>query len=182
MVWDCSSVCRLMAPASHCLDIHLRSERIPRLLQTCPIYVTKIIADVNICFKCIKTKINTIFVHCFFGTYHYLVYGHDDVIKSKPFSALLAPLWVDSPHKSQWRVTFMFSMICAWINGWANSGATDDLRRHWIFRIRVQYCLHAANGTRILSTFSSVSWHKTIHKTYYAGRGFLRATDLNGNQ
>ena len=43
------------------------------------------------------------------------------------FSALLAlcagnyqsPL--DSPHKGQWRGALMFSLICAWTNGWANN-------------------------------------------------------------
>ena len=40
-------------------------------------------------------------------------------------------LWLaDSPHKGQWRGTFMFSLICAWTNGWANNGDADDLGRH----------------------------------------------------
>ena len=46
------------------------------------------------------------------------------------------PLWgenhrlpVDSPHKGQWRGS-MLSLICAWINGWANNRDAGDLRRH----------------------------------------------------
>ena len=41
---------------------------------------------------------------------------------------------VNSPHKGQWRGALMFSLICAWINGWVNNRETGDLRRH-----RAQY-------------------------------------------
>ena len=30
----------------------------------------------------------------------------------------------------QWREALMFSLICAWINGWVNNGEAVDLRRH----------------------------------------------------
>ena len=52
------------------------------------------------------------------------------------FSALLAvcagnsPSPVNSPHKGQWRGALMFSLICAWINGWVNNREAGDLRRH----------------------------------------------------
>ena len=53
------------------------------------------------------------------------------------FSTLLAlyagnsPLTlVNSPHKSQWRGALMFSLICAWMNGWVNNREAGDLRRH----------------------------------------------------
>ena len=52
------------------------------------------------------------------------------------FSALLAicagnsPVTVNSPHKGQWRGALMFSLICAWINGWVNNRQACDLRRH----------------------------------------------------
>ena len=52
------------------------------------------------------------------------------------FSALLA-LWgwihqspVNSPHKGQWRGALLFSLICAWINGWVNNRESGDVRRH----------------------------------------------------
>ena len=35
----------------------------------------------------------------------------------------------ESPHKSQWRGTLMFSLICAWTNGWVNNRDAGDLRR-----------------------------------------------------
>ena len=37
---------------------------------------------------------------------------------------------VNSPHKSQWRGAFMFSLICAWINRLVNNRETGDLRRY----------------------------------------------------
>ena len=39
-----------------------------------------------------------------------------------------------TPHKGQWRGALMFSVICAWINGWVKNGEAGDLRRH-----RTQY-------------------------------------------
>ena len=38
---------------------------------------------------------------------------------------------VNSPHKGQWRGALMFSLICAWINGWVNNREAGDLRRHY---------------------------------------------------
>ena len=52
------------------------------------------------------------------------------------FSALLAmcaensPITVNSPQKGQWHGSLVFSLICAWINGWVNNGEAGDLRRH----------------------------------------------------
>ena len=37
---------------------------------------------------------------------------------------------VNSQHKGQWRGTFMFSLICVWINGWENNREAGDLRRY----------------------------------------------------
>ena len=37
---------------------------------------------------------------------------------------------VNSPHKGQWRGTLMFSLICAWTNGWVNNLEAGDWRRH----------------------------------------------------
>ena len=51
------------------------------------------------------------------------------------FSALLATCTgprspVNSPHKGQWREALMFTLICAWINGWVNNRKAGDLRRN----------------------------------------------------
>ena len=37
---------------------------------------------------------------------------------------------VSSPHKDQWRGTWVFPLICAWINAWVNNREAGDLRRH----------------------------------------------------
>ena len=50
---------------------------------------------------------------------------HDDIIKWKhfpyswPFVRGIHRWPMDSGHKGQWRRGLMFSLICAWINGWA---------------------------------------------------------------
>ena len=61
---------------------------------------------------------------------------HDDIIKWKHFLCYWPFVWgihwslVDSPYKGQWSRALMFSLVCAWINGWVNSHEAGDLRRH----------------------------------------------------
>ena len=61
---------------------------------------------------------------------------HDEVIKWKHFPGYWPFLrgihWspVNSPHKGQWRGALIFSLICAWINGWVNNHVAGNLRRH----------------------------------------------------
>ena len=60
---------------------------------------------------------------------------HDGVIKWKhfprywPFVRGIHRHPLNSPHKGQWRGALMFSLICARINGWVNTGEAGDLRR-----------------------------------------------------
>ena len=65
--------------------------------------------------------------------------NHDDVIKWKPFSAILAICAGNSPFtghrwipstKGQWRGALMFSLICVWINCWVNNHEAGYLRRY----------------------------------------------------
>ena len=61
---------------------------------------------------------------------------HDDVIKWKhfprywPFVRGIPRSPINSPHKGQWCGVLMFSLICAWINGWVNNREAGDLRRY----------------------------------------------------
>ena len=63
---------------------------------------------------------------------------HDDIHQMETFSALLAlcVVWgihrslVNSPHKGQWRVALMFSLIYAWKNSWLNNLEPGNLRCH----------------------------------------------------
>ena len=61
---------------------------------------------------------------------------HNDVIKWKQFPRYWLFVWgihrspVNSSHKGQWRGALMFSLICAWINGWVKNRDAGELRRH----------------------------------------------------
>ena len=37
---------------------------------------------------------------------------------------------MNSPHKGQWHRALMFSLTCAWTNGWVNNQEAGDLRHH----------------------------------------------------
>ena len=62
--------------------------------------------------------------------------SHGDVIKWKhfprylPFVRGIRRSPVNSPHKGQWREALMFSLICAWVNGWVNNREAGNLRHH----------------------------------------------------
>ena len=61
---------------------------------------------------------------------------HDVVMKSKhfprnwPFVRGIHWSSMSFPHKGQWRWALVFSLVCAWINGWVNDREAGDLRRH----------------------------------------------------
>ena len=72
---------------------------------------------------------------------------HDDVIKWTkiprywPFVRGIHRPPVNSPHKGQWRGPLMFSLICAWINGWVNHGEAGDMIRHRAYNdVTVMVC------------------------------------------
>ena len=76
---------------------------------------------------------------------------HDDVIKWKPFPRIWPFVrgihrWpVNSPHKSPLRGALMFSLICAWINGWVSNCEAGDLR-----------CHHAHYDVIVMIAFSAI--------------------------
>ena len=43
---------------------------------------------------------------------------------------VIGPCAGEFPHKGQWRGALIFSLICAWTNGWVNNRYVGDLRRH----------------------------------------------------
>ena len=69
--------------------------------------------------------------------------------KIETFSTLLALCGgnsgspVNSPHKGQWRGALMFSVICAWINGWMYNREPGDLRRHRAHYDVIVMCLES---------------------------------------
>ena len=104
---------------------------------------------------------------------------HDDVIKWKHFPSywpfVRGIYWsiVNSPHKGQWRRALMFSLICAWMNGWVNNREADDLRRH-----RAHYDVTVMASGVSLKDMDKISFIKQQQKTmkYYGCAKLLRRT------
>ena len=73
---------------------------------------------------------------------------HDDVIKWKhfprywPFVQGIHLTPGNSLHRGQWRGSLMFSLTCAWTNGWVNNQYAGDLIRH-----RAHYDVTVMNAT-----------------------------------
>ena len=84
-------------------------------------------------------------------TYYSRIKSHDDVIKWKQFPRYWPVVRgihrspVNSPHKGQWRGALMFSLICAWINGWANNRENGDLRRRRAYYDVIVMCVSDPN-------------------------------------
>ena len=77
--------------------------------------------------------------------------SHDDIIKWKHFLRYWPFVWGihRSPvnlHKGQRLGALMFSLICAWLNGWVNNREAGDMRRY-----RTHYDVTAMNTHMILS-------------------------------
>ena len=82
---------------------------------------------------------------------------HDDVIKRKHFPRYWPFVWgihrspVNSPHKGQWYGALMFSLICVWINSWANNREAGDLRR---YRVHYDVSVMFVQGHNQLDCYS----------------------------
>ena len=50
--------------------------------------------------------------------------------RNLPFLRRIHRSTVNSPHTGQWRGALMFSLICAWIDDWANNRDAGDLIHH----------------------------------------------------
>ena len=94
--------------------------------------------------------------------------AHDDVTKWKPLSRY----WpfvreihrspVNSPHKGQWRGALALSLICAWINCWANHSCGWWMRRH---------CSH--HDATAMSNGENIWWRHHV-STMYLPNHFLK--------
>ena len=49
--------------------------------------------------------------------------------------------WIP-PHQCQWHGALMFSLICAWMNGWVNNRGAGDLRRQHAHQMETVSALH----------------------------------------
>ena len=100
---------------------------------------------------------------------------HDDVPKWKhfprywPFVRGIHRSPVNSPHKGKWRRAFMFSFVCARINGWANNRKAGDLRRHrGHYDVTVMSCKTTTTRNWIdtiivhIAEYSRTAWFLTV--------------------
>ena len=62
---------------------------------------------------------------------HMMTSPNENIPRHWPFMRGIQRSPMNSPHKGQWRGALMFSQICAWTNGWANSRDAGDMRRHY---------------------------------------------------
>ena len=88
---------------------------------------------------------------------------HYDVIKWKRFPRYWAFVRgihrspVNSPHKGQWRGPLMFSLICAWTNGWVNNRDAGDLwplRAHYDVTVMTNHLLCWGTTSKVNSPHS----------------------------
>ena len=82
----------------------------------------------------------------------------DDVMKWKYVPRYWPFVWGihrspgNSPHKGRWRGALLFTLICAWPNGWVNNQDADDLRRRRAhYDVIVMWC-------RIVIRWSGQPW------------------------
>ena len=102
---------------------------------------------------------------------------HDDVIQWKHFPRYWpfvrgnhqSPL--DTHHKVQWLGALMFSLICAWRNGWANNRDAGDVRGH-----RAHYGATNAFPERESNHYlDQQRWHSSPR---FLGHGWLVASPV----
>ena len=78
------------------------------------------------------SKSNLSPAHTFVAMYSAVCNIHDDIIKWKhfphyrPFVQGIHRSTVNSPHKGQRHGALMFSLICAWMDGWVNTHEAGD--------------------------------------------------------
>ena len=101
-----------------------------------------------------------------------------------------SPVTANSPHTDQWRAALMFSLICAWTNGWINNQDAGDLRRRRAhYDVTVMWCriviqwsgqpwdLSAFNAS-LLTNFESVKRVKLGCSVHYGRNGLKFGTLL----
>ena len=107
---------------------------------------------------------------------------HDDVIKWKhfprywPFVRGIHRSPVNSLHKGQWCGAFMFSLICAWISGWANNREAGDLRRHrghYVVIVMKRYWPSYMASYRVISSHTLLNRESFSTKMYHVNIWYI---------
>ena len=83
---------------------------------------------------------------------------------------------VNSPHTDQWRGALMFSLICAWTNGWVNNQDAGDLIRHRAHcDVTVMWC-------RIVIQWSGQPWDlSTFNASLLSNFELVKRVKLGGS-
>ena len=112
-------------------------------------------------------------------------FSNDDVIKWKhfrlcwPFVRGINRSSVNYPQKGQWRGALMFSLICAWINGWVNNGEVGELRRHHThYNFTVMWQRLAEIGAWINNHNHNTIWNIFIQQCHNMKDGCPSADEL----
>ena len=97
---------------------------------------------------------------------------HDDVIKWKhfprywPFVREIHRSPTNSPHKGPWRGVLMFSLICAYTNGWVNNREAGD-RAHYdviVMDIGCWYPIMLSKSVILLTASNLIRIQGTCHR------------------
>ena len=97
----------------------------------------------------------------------------DGVIKCKYFPRYWSFVWgihrstMNSPHTGQKCGALMFSLICAWINGWVNSREAGELRRHrGHYDVSVMFCIFSQTFQRNMGEHTETGIHWLRLRTF----------------
>ena len=112
-----------------------------------------------------RASVGTVATELYMIPYRLRTDAHDDVIKWKHFPRYRSP--VDSHKKGWWRRALMFSLICAWTNGWANNRDAVDLIRHRVhYDVTVMSTIKKTTPSNSQCTLKG-KWYLSIRKTCF---------------
>ena len=80
---------------------------------------------------------------------------------------------MNSPHKVQWRRALMFSLICAWMNGWVINGGARDLTRHRAMTSLLRYVIQPiayGHPTKLMTRRQESEGNNIIYAIILRGR------------
>ena len=82
-------------------------------------------------FACVQEYFDKNISQCFSELSPYHSVGQMETVpRYWPFVRGIYQSPVDFTQKGRWRGTLMFSLMCAWTNGWASNRDAGDFRRH----------------------------------------------------
>ena len=95
---------------------------------------------------------------------------------------LAAPLIKEKSNKGQLRGALMFSLICAWINGWVHDGEAGNLRRNRAhYEVTVMFCSKKTRTMAMWRAHWSDCHHPHLPRRQWGTGGEKMNTVLDGN-